>query len=95
MLMATGFASDDLAAVAQPVLVINGGRKNSLFQQRADRLVSVIPTLRRQYSLTGAISARRTWTNHLTARRCSSASGLAHRPQARNAVQGDAGSSCH
>jgi pimeloyl-ACP methyl ester carboxylesterase len=45
MLMATGFASDDLAAITQPVLVITGERSNSRFQHLADRLVSVMPDI--------------------------------------------------
>jgi pimeloyl-ACP methyl ester carboxylesterase len=43
MLAATGFISDDLAAINQPVLVITGGRSNIRFQHLADRLASVIP----------------------------------------------------
>jgi pimeloyl-ACP methyl ester carboxylesterase len=43
MLAATGFTSDDLAAISQPVLVITGGRSNLRFQRLADRLASVIP----------------------------------------------------
>jgi pimeloyl-ACP methyl ester carboxylesterase len=45
MLAATGFTSDDLAAINQPVLVITGGRSNIRFQHLADRLASVVPHL--------------------------------------------------
>jgi pimeloyl-ACP methyl ester carboxylesterase len=45
MLAATGFTSDDLAAITQPVLVITGRRSNVRFQHLADRLASVIPHL--------------------------------------------------
>lgn len=43
MLAATGFTSDDLAAISQPVLVITGGLSNVRFQHLAGRLASVIP----------------------------------------------------
>jgi pimeloyl-ACP methyl ester carboxylesterase len=43
MLAATGFTSDDLAAITQPVLVITGGCSNVRFQHLAGRLASVIP----------------------------------------------------
>jgi pimeloyl-ACP methyl ester carboxylesterase len=48
MLARVGFISSDLAAITQPVLVINGGRSHPRMQHQNERLVQVIPHAKSQ-----------------------------------------------